>query len=99
MFRPFLTLSLSFAICGSGLLALAQSGDDAVRVTVTMNPDGSKTVYQTDGIGRRSTATTTGANGKTLGKIIYQLDSDGRYESGEVFAAKRRPAFQNSLPL
>ncbi|MDQ3546542.1 MAG: hypothetical protein M3429_08540, partial [Verrucomicrobiota bacterium] len=30
---------------------------------------------------------TTGANGKTQGKIIYRLDGNGRYESGEVFAA------------
>ncbi len=87
MFRPFLTLSVASAICGSSLLALAQSGHDAVRVTVTMNPDGSKTVYQTDGANRRSTATTTGANGKAQGKIIYKLDAEGRYESGEVFAA------------
>ena len=94
MFRPFLTLSVSFAICGSGLLALAQSGDDAVRVTVTMNPDGSKTVYQTDGASRGSTATTTGANGKAQGKIIYKLDAEGRYESGEVFAANGSMRFK-----
>ncbi|MBA3607871.1 MAG: hypothetical protein H0W43_05070 [Chthoniobacterales bacterium] len=87
MFRPFLTLIFAFAAACGGLPALAQTTDDAVRVTVTMNPDGSKTVYQTDGANRRSTAITTGANGKTQGKIIYRLDGNGRYESGEVFAA------------
>lgn len=87
MFRPFLTQIAAFAVAGGSLLALAQSADDAVRVTVTMNPDGSKTVYQTNGAERRSTATTTGANGKAQGKIVYKLDANGRYESGEVFAA------------
>ena len=87
MFRPFLTLIAAFAVAGGGLSALAQATDDAVRVTVTMNPDGSKTVYQTDGANRRSTATTTGANGKAQGKIVYKLDDQGRYESGEVFTA------------
>ncbi|MGB8341120.1 MAG: hypothetical protein WCE51_05985 [Chthoniobacterales bacterium] len=32
-------------------------------------------------------ATTTGADGKGRGKIIYKLDDAGRYQSGQVFAA------------
>ena len=87
MFRPFLTLIVVLGAAIGSLPGLAQTADDAVRVTVTMNPDGSKTVYQTDGASRGSTATTTGANGKAQGKIIYNLDAEGRYESGEVFAA------------
>jgi hypothetical protein len=87
MFQAFLTFCVALAFISSGLLAFAQTGDDAVRVTVTMNPDGSKTVYQTDGANHHSTATTTGANGKAQGKIVYKLDANGRYESGEVFAA------------
>jgi hypothetical protein len=86
MFRQILPLAAAFAFCAGGQLAVAQSGDDAVRVTVTMNPDGSKTVYQTDGASHRSIATTTGTNGKAQGKIIYKLDPEGRYESGQVFA-------------
>lgn len=86
MFRQIFHLSAVLVFCAGGLLAVAQSGDDAVRVTVTINPDGSKTVYQTDGASHRSVATTTGANGKAQGKIIYKLDADGRYESGQVFA-------------
>lgn len=70
-----------------GLSAFAQSMDDAVRVTVTMNPDDSKTVYQTDEARRQSIATTTGADGKIRGKIDYKLDAEGRYESGQVFTA------------
>ena len=71
----------------SALPALAQTGDDEARVTVAINPDGSKTVYQKDGISHQASATTTGADGKALGKIIYKLDREGRYESGQVFAA------------
>jgi hypothetical protein len=67
--------------------AIAQTVDDAVRMTVTMNADGSKTVYQTNGTNHQSVATTTGADGKPRGKIIYRLDAEGRYESGPVFAA------------
>ncbi|MEO5754924.1 MAG: hypothetical protein ABIR38_09475 [Chthoniobacterales bacterium] len=77
----------ALAVAVTWSTSLAQSADDAVRVTVTMNPDGSKTVYQTDGANHRSTATTTDAKGKPQGKIIYQLDSAGRYESGEVFTS------------
>lgn len=69
------------------LQVLAQTGDDEARVTVAINPDGSKTVYQKDSLSRQATATTTGADGKLRGTIIYQLDSEGRYESGQVFAA------------
>ena len=87
MFRFFLTAVALFACLACASPGRAQSGDDAVRVTVTMNPDGSKTVYQTDTANRRSTATTTGANGKAQGKIVYRLDDAGRYESGDVFAA------------
>ncbi len=65
----------------------AQSADDAVRVTMTMNPDGSKTVYRVDGAKHESVATTTTASGKPGGKIIYQLDAESRYASGRVFAA------------
>lgn len=65
---------------------LAQSDDAAVRVTVTMNPDGSKTVYQTNEASHQTIATTTDAKGKKQGKIVYLLDAQNRYESGDVFA-------------
>lgn len=77
--------------CGVFLLlagtGAAQTDDDAVRVTMTLNPDGSKTVYRTDASKHQSTAITTTASGKAGGKIIYTLDAEGRYESGRVFAA------------
>ena len=69
---------------GSGL---GQQADDAVRVTVAMNPDGSKTVYQSTGANHELIAITTDADGKAREKIVYTLNAGGRYESGQVFAA------------
>ena len=89
--------SVSFSSPRARSRAFAQTGDDAVRVTVAMNPDGSKTVYQKDGADHQAIATTTGADGKPHGKIIYKLDSEGRYESGQVFAANGSLAFQDPL--
>ena len=87
MFRQLVHFAAAPVLLVMAFSAVAQSSDDAVRVTVTMNPDGSKTVYQTNGANHQSTATTTGADGKARGKIIYRLDAEGRYESGKVFAA------------
>lgn len=87
MFRKAFYLAGWFILGASPLPAFAQTGEDEARVTVAINPDGSKTVYQKDGSGRQAIATTTGADGKAQGKIIYKLDSEGRYESGQVFAA------------
>ena len=84
----------SLALWLGASLALAQSDEDAVRVKVTMNPDGSKTVYQTNGANHETIATTTGADGKSWGKIIYHLDSAGRYETGQVFAADGKLRFK-----
>lgn len=83
MFRKILLLGASFFCAGA---LCAQTDDDAVRVTMTMNPDGSKTVYRVNGAKHESVAVTTNASGKPGGKIIYQLDAEGRYESGRVFA-------------
>ena len=58
---------------------------DAVRVTVSINADGSKTVYEHDALRHRATATTTGKDGKLVGKIRYVLDGAGRFASGEVY--------------
>jgi len=86
MFRKIFPLA-GLLLLASGLFsAFAQSGNDDARVTVAINPDGSKTVYQKDGNHNQALATTTGADGKAQGKIIYKLDSEGRYESGQVFA-------------
>jgi hypothetical protein len=94
MFRKSLYLVGGLMLGLSPLQGFAQAGDDAARVTVTINPDGSKTVYQKDGLSRRATATTTSVDGKPHEKIIYKLDGEGRYESGEVFAAEGKLRFK-----
>ena len=58
---------------------------DSVRVTVSINADGTRTTYQFDSPNRRAVATTTDKDGKTVGKIRYVLDDAGRFVSGEVY--------------
>lgn len=57
---------------------------DAARVTVSMNADRSRTVYEFDALNHKAVATTTGADGKLRGKINYTLDDAGRFSTGEV---------------
>ncbi len=83
-------------LCLGAVAAFAQSGDDSIRVTVTINPDGSKTVYQVDGPKKESVATTTDAKGKAVGKIIYKLDDQGRYETGQVFGPDGKLRFKTA---
>lgn len=64
---------------------LASPTPDAVRVTVSMNADGTRTTYEFDSPHRRAVATTTTREGKTVGKIRYVLDEAGRFMSGEVY--------------
>ncbi|MFL6583114.1 MAG: hypothetical protein ACJ8KU_01195 [Chthoniobacterales bacterium] len=80
----FLALVLS---CVSRTL-VAQSAatpNDVVRVTVSMNADGSKTTYEWDTANRKAAATTTTAEGKLMEKIRYVLDDTGRFQTGQVF--------------
>ncbi len=58
---------------------------NVMRVTVTMNTDGSKTTYETDPVAFKTTATTTEPNGGLRGRIVYRLDAAGRFAAGEVF--------------
>jgi YD repeat-containing protein len=96
MVRPILyAATLAFLVNALPLVAQSTDGN-AVRVTVTMNPDGSKTVYQNDGANHQATATTTGINGKAQSKIVYKLDAEGRYESGRVFASDGTLRFKTS---
>ena len=63
----------------------APPADDAVRVTVSLNADGSRTVYEFDSLRHKATATTTSKDGKLIGKIRYVVDEAGRFSSGEVY--------------
>jgi hypothetical protein len=75
---------------GMGLLilfaahAFAQAPNDVVRVTVSMHPDGSRTVYNFDNAQHTAVATTTDADGKVRQTIRYEVDNAGRFSTGEV---------------
>ena len=73
------------AVANSAQSQLADPAVDAVRVTVSLNADGSRTVYEFDSLHHKATATTTGKDGKAVGKIRYVLDEAGRFSSGEVY--------------
>lgn len=75
---------------------LAESGpSDAIRVTLSVNADGSKTAYEFDSANHRATATTTSAEGKPIGKTHYVLDDHGRFATGEIYGSRGEFRFQS----
>ena len=76
-------VACTFFIFG-GATAFGQGSTDAVRVTMSMHPDGSRTVYKFDGAQHTAVATTTDPDGKLRETIHYQLDNAGRFSTGEV---------------
>src|SRR6266481_2868397 len=86
-FRLELTIVCALLVCGD-TKGFGQSPEqprgDAVRVTVSMHPDGSRTVYNFDAAQHKATATTTGQDGKLRETIRYELDDMGRFSSGEI---------------
>ena len=90
-------------ICGKILLLLStlflpaalvfgQTADnsaaaDAIRVTVSMHSDGSRTIYHFDQVNHKATATSTSSDGKPRGKTVYELDDAGRFINGEIYGA------------
>jgi hypothetical protein len=71
------------------------SESGTVRVRVTMNSDGSQTVYKFDEARRKAAATTTGQDDKVRQKIDYDLDEFGRFASGNVFGPDGRLLFKS----
>jgi hypothetical protein len=82
-FRFALGLACALFICG-GATAFGQASTDAVRVTMSMHPDGSRTVYNFDNAQHTAVSTTTDPDGKVRQTIRYQLDNAGRFSTGEV---------------
>jgi hypothetical protein len=80
-FAPWLACALF--MCGVATV-FPQAQGDAVRVTMSMHPDGSRTVYNFDGAQHTAVATTTDPDGKVRETIRYQLDNAGRFSTGEV---------------
>ena len=78
-------LGLMSLAAGASAQTQDRATGDSLRVTMSLNEDGSKTVYETDPANRKATATTISAAGKLMGRIRYTLDAEGRYEAGEVY--------------
>ncbi|HXX41447.1 MAG TPA: hypothetical protein VEI58_04195 [Chthoniobacterales bacterium] len=74
---------------------LDDNNKDTVRVTVTINPDGSRTTYEYDNPNHRATATTNESDGKLRGKIQYEIDEAGRFASGIIFGADGKFRFKS----
>lgn len=72
-----------------------QAQSDAVRVTVSMHPDGSRTVYNFDNPQHKAVATTTDADGKLRETIRYELDDAGRFSSAEFSGPDGRPRLKS----
>jgi hypothetical protein len=89
-FLPFPALLLAAPLLG---FAQAESPSGDVRVSVVLNADGSRTVYEADNPNHKSVATTTEANGKLREKIRYDLDENGRFLRGEVWGPKEQFRF------
>jgi hypothetical protein len=85
-FPRALAICCAFLICTTAGLGQSseQAPGGAVRVTVTMHPDGSRTVYNFDNAQHKAVATTTGQDGKLRETIRYELDEAGRFSSGEI---------------
>src|SRR6266536_5614856 len=82
-----LAVPCALLVCGSAIgfgQSPEQAQSDAVRVTVSMHPDGSRTVYNFDNAQHKAVATTTGQDGKLRETIRYELDEAGRFSSGEI---------------
>jgi hypothetical protein len=88
-FRYVLVLASTVFLC-TGVTVFSQAPTDAVRVTMSMHPDGSRTVYNFDNAQHTAVATTTDPDGKVRETIRYQLDNAGRFSTGEVSGADGR---------
>jgi len=71
-----------------------RGASDAIRVTLSVNQDGSRTSYEFDDANRKAVAMTTSATGKPLGKIRYDLDEAGRFITGKIYAADGKFRFK-----
>jgi hypothetical protein len=75
--------------------AADQTQSDSVRVTVAINQDGSRTVYQFQDAEHKAIATTTGEDGKVREKIRYQLDDAGHFSSASIFGPDGKLRFKS----
>ena len=74
---------------------LEKSESSAIRVTVSMNADGSRTVYNFDDAQHKAIATTTSHDGRLREKIHYDTDDLGRFSSATIFGPDGRLRFKS----
>ena len=84
------------AFCLAEIIAQTASpnSDDAIRVTVTVNADGSRTTYQYDNAKHEAIATTADEEGQPKGKVVYRVDDAGKFLSGVVFGPDDKFVFK-----
>ena len=88
-------LASSALVTGASWAQLQEgTASDAVRVTVSINQDGSRTEYQFDPANKKATATTSSPEGKPLGRIHYELDAAGQFAAGQVLDGSGRFRFK-----
>ena len=82
-----LAIPCALLVCGAAIgfgQSPEQAQSDAVWVTVSMHPDGSRTVYNFDPPQHKAVSTTTDVDGKVRETIRYELDDGGRFASAEI---------------
>lgn len=83
--RSIITLSTAVFLAVATFGQVADNTDkETVRVTVSLNADGSRTAYRFDQAAKKATAVTTGQDGKVREKIRYRLDDRGRFASSVI---------------
>jgi hypothetical protein len=97
-FETWLTVACALVV-STGEIGWGQSPEqaqsNAVRVTVSMHPDGSRTLYRFDNAQHKAVATITDPDGKVRETIRYELDDAGRFSSGEISGPDGRVRFKS----
>src|SRR5438128_7342252 len=96
--RLSLAIPVTLLICDAAIgfgQSPEQAPSDAVRVTVSMHPDGSRTAYNFDNAQHKAVATTTDPDGKLRETIRYELDDAGRFSTGEISGPDGRVRFKS----
>jgi hypothetical protein len=71
--------------------AIAQDATDAVRVKTILHQDGTRTVSRTDPSTGEAEETTYDGAGKTLRRIVFRLNAEGKPENGTVYDRNGKP--------
>jgi hypothetical protein len=88
-----IVFALFFSLSAAPLCAVAQEDNSDVRISVVLNADGSRTVYESNAAGHKTVATTTGKDGKVREIIRYDLDENGRFAHAEILGPKEQFRF------